>query len=278
MALTETETFGTVVPGFVTDLDGNLAVTTDDSEVRWREGFLRDLDGRLVVAEAEGIMQDGFLRTPGGALCVTTGSVTRQGTKIPGFPTDDDGLICVANDGSPGAGVFPGFRFDGGKLCVTGLGPGPPGFLYAEGFEEGIGGWTDVFESSELAQDTDYFYAGAASLLIESEGPAVSVCSPAFACETVTGGQVVISKAPGSDPWDGPMVVLAETDETGEPVEDGAFIIISIEADLPEDWTVLPIDGSAYEPSSGFSKLVVQSSADPGVSGSVDAVIVEGTS
>lgn len=135
MALAGDETYGTVVPGFVTDADGNLSVTTDTGSVQWREGFLRDLDGRLVVAEAGGIMQDGFIRTAGGALCVTTGSVTQTGTKIPGFPTNDDGLICVANDGTPANGLYPGFKFDGGKLCVTGLGGGPtPGVLFEDDF------------------------------------------------------------------------------------------------------------------------------------------------
>lgn len=156
MALTGTETYGTVVPGFVTDLDGNLAVTTDDTSVQWREGFLRDLDGRLVVAEDTGFWQDGFLRTAGGALCVTTGSVTQRGRRVPGFPTDDDGLICVANDGTPERDIFPGFFFSGGKLAVTGLGPQPE-VLYDESWTTagaGAAGWTAADDISNIQRTT----------------------------------------------------------------------------------------------------------------------------
>lgn len=125
MALTASETFGTIVPGFVTDTNGNLSVTTTPDSTRFGSvvpGFLTDADGRLVVEEASGDWSGGFIRTANGALSVTTGSVTDQGTKVPGFPTDADGLLCVTNDGTPAASsVFPGFMFDNGKLCVTGM-------------------------------------------------------------------------------------------------------------------------------------------------------------
>lgn len=55
MALTGTETFGTVIPGFVTDEDGRLVVTTDPDELVYGEiipGFVTDTDGRLVVVNA----------------------------------------------------------------------------------------------------------------------------------------------------------------------------------------------------------------------------------
>lgn len=121
MTLSENETFGTVVPGFVTDADGNLSVTTDDTDATWQTGFLRDPDGRLVVALESGLWQDGFLRTVGGALCVTTDAPTQEGRIVPGFPTDDDGLICVANDGTPAMGLYPGFYLSDDALAVTGL-------------------------------------------------------------------------------------------------------------------------------------------------------------
>lgn len=52
MALTGTETYGTVVPGFVTDADGRLIVTAEDDGTEFGTvvpGFLTDADGRLVV-------------------------------------------------------------------------------------------------------------------------------------------------------------------------------------------------------------------------------------
>ena len=111
--------------GFIRDSSGNLSVTTTPDSTTFGAvvpGFLTDADGRLVVAESSGDWNGGFIRTTTGALCVTTGTVTDQGTKVPGFPTDANGLLCVANDGTPAASsVFPGFMFDNGKLCVTGM-------------------------------------------------------------------------------------------------------------------------------------------------------------
>lgn len=53
MALAPSETFGGVVSGFVTDLDGRLIVTSSPAETVFGEivpGYLTDLDGRLVVS------------------------------------------------------------------------------------------------------------------------------------------------------------------------------------------------------------------------------------
>lgn len=53
VALTASETFGTVVPGFVTDLDGRLIVTnTPESETFGTvvAGFLTDADGRISIS------------------------------------------------------------------------------------------------------------------------------------------------------------------------------------------------------------------------------------
>ncbi len=52
MALSETETLGTVIPGFVTDLDGRLILTPTPDETTFGTivpGFVTDLDGRLVI-------------------------------------------------------------------------------------------------------------------------------------------------------------------------------------------------------------------------------------
>lgn len=127
MALTGDETYGTVIAGFVTDADGNLSVTTDANGATWQGGFLRDPDGRLVVAETTGTPQGGYVRTDTGALCVSTGTVTDQGSKVAGLPTDANGVLVVVNDGTPAASsIFSRFRFDNGKLCVTGLAPPEP--------------------------------------------------------------------------------------------------------------------------------------------------------
>lgn len=99
MALTGDEVFGTEIPGFVTD-SGELVVTTDDSEATYGvvPGFLTDPDGRLVVttttegAEFEG----GFLRL-NGALVMADESGT-YGPVIPGFTTNDDNALCVVSE------------------------------------------------------------------------------------------------------------------------------------------------------------------------------------
>jgi hypothetical protein len=263
VALTETETYGTVVPGFVTDLDGNLAVTTDDSQVQWREGFLRDLDGRLVVAEEEGIWQDGFLRTAGGALCVTTGEVTQHGTKIPGYPTDDDGLICVVNDGSPAFGLYPGFMFDGGKLCVTGLGSEPPPgvILYEESFTDDDGEWSGV----TVARVTDQYQSAPASLKasITGEGNFFSpnfdsgdgnmklkawVMSPNW-----TGGDIVIALADFDGGGAFGPVTLTDTWQqvtvpTTDPLGDTCLVVVSIDAEsAPSEPSDIYIDTITVE-------------------------------
>ena len=52
MALSGDEVFGTKVPGFVTDTDGRLVVTTAPDEIVEGEhvaGFVTDTDGRLVI-------------------------------------------------------------------------------------------------------------------------------------------------------------------------------------------------------------------------------------
>lgn len=104
MALTASETFGTVVAGFVTDLDGNLAVTTTTTGAARGvvPGFVTDADGRLIVSvdPAESTWQEGFLRTPEGYLGVTTETTPTYGV-VPGFATDETGLLSVAAASSP---------------------------------------------------------------------------------------------------------------------------------------------------------------------------------
>jgi hypothetical protein len=104
MALAEAETFGEVVPGFVTDLDGNLAVTTETASTSSNivHGFTTDLDGRLVVVvdPAEVSWQGGFLRTEEGFLAVTVAAEPVYGV-VPGFATDSSGLLAVNASDSP---------------------------------------------------------------------------------------------------------------------------------------------------------------------------------
>jgi UPF0716 family protein affecting phage T7 exclusion len=104
MALTESETFGTVVAGFVTDQDGNLAVTSATTGAT-REvvpGFVTDADGRLIVSvdPETTSWQEGFLRTAEGYLGVTTEAEPEYGP-VPGFATDSSGLLSVEAPDSP---------------------------------------------------------------------------------------------------------------------------------------------------------------------------------
>lgn len=120
MALTENETFGTIVPGFVTDLSGNLVVADAGSSEGVVPGFLTDEDGRLVVTtDATGAtIQGGFLRSPDGALVVSTDAGTYG--VIPGFSAVEGGALSVENEGTP---VWNGgfLRNAAGSICVTGL-------------------------------------------------------------------------------------------------------------------------------------------------------------
>ncbi len=104
MALTASETFGTVVPGFVTDLDGNLAITTTTTGATYGvvPGFVTDADGRLIV-EADPVEAEwdgGFLKTAAGYLAVTTDSSPVYGV-VPGFATNVEGYLCVDAADSP---------------------------------------------------------------------------------------------------------------------------------------------------------------------------------
>jgi hypothetical protein len=106
VALTASETFGTVIPGFVTDLDGNLAVTTDTTDTGYGivPGFMTDSDGRLLVSlDSTGAEWDGgFLRNEDGALIITTAALVSPviGAKVPGFTTDSSGYLAVGVNSS----------------------------------------------------------------------------------------------------------------------------------------------------------------------------------
>jgi hypothetical protein len=49
MSLTESETLGTVIAGFVTDEDGRLILVSQSETDTIQGGFVKDADGRLVV-------------------------------------------------------------------------------------------------------------------------------------------------------------------------------------------------------------------------------------
>lgn len=122
MALTGTETYGTVVPGFVTDLDGNLRVTYEGSEQGTVvPGFLTDSDGRLVVTPNadDPALDRGFVRNADGSLLVTTDS--SQATWDAGFLRDPDGALVVGNEQGE-TGWFAGFlRNSSSALAVSGM-------------------------------------------------------------------------------------------------------------------------------------------------------------
>jgi hypothetical protein len=98
MSLTGTETFGEVVPGFVTDGDGNLSLAATGTQ--WVDGFWRDDDGRLAyVGTADGTVLGtvvpGFLTDANGALVLVTASPVDRGSVVPGFVTDADGALLI---------------------------------------------------------------------------------------------------------------------------------------------------------------------------------------
>lgn len=111
MALTGTETFGTVVPGFVTDSSGNLVLTTEPAAEVFGTvvpGFLTDADGRLVAtytpAAEVRTKIPGFVTDADGRLAIATEVASPVYTQVPGFLTDSSGYLSVQE--TPTSGVF----------------------------------------------------------------------------------------------------------------------------------------------------------------------------
>lgn len=123
MALTASETFGTIVPGFVTDTNGNLSCTGTVSGSSWREGFLRDTDGRLVVTDSAtgATWQNGFLRGTSGELVYTLNSGDYG--VVPGFKTATNGALCFSVEPSSQAWQNGFLVSTSGYLAATGVTP-----------------------------------------------------------------------------------------------------------------------------------------------------------
>jgi hypothetical protein len=146
VALTGTETFGTVVAGFVTDGDGNLSVIDTGTAHGVVPGFLTDDDGRLVVTtdDTGATWQEGFIRSPDGALVVAEDPADPVYTVVPGFLTNADGLLAVTNEPASPTWV-DGFLATASGLAVTGLATAPVwGGTYTESFATDDGGWAVV--------------------------------------------------------------------------------------------------------------------------------------
>jgi hypothetical protein len=110
-----------VVPGFISDENGNIAVTTDTRGASYEvvPGFLADEFGRLVVTTTttDAEWDGGFLRLDG-ALVVEEAAGT-YGT-VPGFTTTASGALAVVNEGT--VDWVSGFLRDANdSLGVTGL-------------------------------------------------------------------------------------------------------------------------------------------------------------
>ncbi|MCA9324712.1 hypothetical protein KDA23_01415 [Candidatus Saccharibacteria bacterium] len=123
MALAETEVFGTVTPGFVTDASGILSTSAvSDSTDR---GFLVDSDGRLVITETAdstvlGTVVPGFLTDANGALVVTQDDTDAvYGTVVPGFWTSPEGALVVEDSPSEVAWIDGFLRNPDGYLGVN---------------------------------------------------------------------------------------------------------------------------------------------------------------
>jgi hypothetical protein len=114
MALSESETFGTVVPGFVTDTNGNLAVTTDDSEAQYGvvPGFITDADGRLVVSTTT---RRNYFPNPSGETG-TTGWLGYIGSTLSQYTADSYvGAACLRSEKSSAAcGITSDSLINGG--------------------------------------------------------------------------------------------------------------------------------------------------------------------
>lgn len=274
MALAGTESW-TVVPGFVADADGNLSVTTDGTGASWREGFLRDPDGRLVVAESAGTWQGGLVRDEAGALCVTTGAVAAKGTVVPGLPTNEDGLICVANDGTPARGLYPGFMFDGGKLCVTGLVSATP--LYEESFTAvGVAAeWTTTDTTVTRITTDPHSAPGSLAIEPDSFAPTALASSPIFDASEITNVEFYAKRV--GDSYDNITVGIVECDSGGGFL--AAHIISLLTPSFPTSWTQVVGDPVVF--TEGGVKAYLAFGAEEqdwdGIGFVVDDVLVEGT-
>ena len=125
MALTGTETFGTVVPGFVTNLAGSLAVTSVTAGTGYGivPGFITDADGRLLVSTdtTGAAWVGGFIRNSNGALVITSSAPTDFGTIVPGFNTNSSGHLAMSS--ATGAAWVTGFLQNTNKsLALAGYG------------------------------------------------------------------------------------------------------------------------------------------------------------
>jgi hypothetical protein len=123
VALTGTETFGTVVPGFVTNLAGSLAVTSVTAGTGYGivPGFITDADGRLLVSTdtTGAAWVGGFIRNSNGALVITSSAPTDFGTIVPGFNTNSSGHLAMSS--ATGAVWVTGFLQNTNKsLAVAG--------------------------------------------------------------------------------------------------------------------------------------------------------------
>jgi hypothetical protein len=172
VALTGTETFGTVVAGFVTDGDGNLSVIDTGTAHGVVPGFLTDDDGRLVVTtdDTDATWQEGFIRSPDGALVVAEDPADPVYTVVPGFLTNADGLLAVTNEPASPTWV-DGFLATASGLAVTGLAGGAVwAGTYTESFTTDDGGWAVVSDDptpASVSRHTALFDTTPASLKIE---------------------------------------------------------------------------------------------------------------
>ena len=122
MALSASEYRGSVIPGFVTDVNGALATVAAPDGTPFGSvisGFLTDADGRLVMTTgAVAAIQDGFARAANRALVSGSADGTPMGQVLAGLLTDSSGRLVT---GSGVASVGDGFAnaANGGLAIAT---------------------------------------------------------------------------------------------------------------------------------------------------------------
>lgn len=106
---------------------------------------------------------------------------------IPGLPTDNEGRICVVNDGLAANGYYPGFKFAGGKLCVTGLAAVT---LYTETWDVDLAGWTGNFELLTRTTTNPHSAPGALVVSFQDLQTDPIAQSPAFSATNIASVEV----------------------------------------------------------------------------------------
>lgn len=217
------------IPGFTTDSNGSLLVTTDVTGAVWDTGFLRAPTGELVVTTDTGSWDTGFLRN-NGVLCVQEAT----GEWSEGFVRTPSGALAVTTvQGDLHTGFY---RASTGELAVTGL---TAPVVYEESFDVDEGGWFPL-DTDTLSRDTVSYQSAPASLKCVNPGSGTGgAVSAFFAVSGDVKGEIWV-RSPDSTSAIG--VLYTQIDGSDNPV--GQDIAGEGTATLSSSWQKITFTGA----------------------------------